>query len=263
MSHPCNRGYGASLKTGIRAASSPWVAFYDADGQHRPDDLERMVRHLETHPSHMLVGERGRDSHRDGLRSFGKWVLGRTAEYLTRRRIPDVNSGLRVVRREVILPVLDLCSDGFSFSTTSTLALFDRGNDVDYFPITANKRVGKSSVRQLKDGTRAVFLMVRLVLPSNPLRVFVPVSACLLAAGALFELVWGIVPSPTQARLVPAAFVSTLAGIGVLFAGLAVDRVGALRERFAMRMRPRAESPCPEAPAASMRGGSGRSGGRG
>jgi glycosyltransferase involved in cell wall biosynthesis len=105
--HPVNRGYGASLKTGIRAAQGDVVVTMDADGQHTPEDAVRVIAALEAGRD-MAVGLRDSTSARDAWRQPGKWVLGKLANYLSRTRIPDLNSGLRAIRRDVILKYLHL-----------------------------------------------------------------------------------------------------------------------------------------------------------
>lgn len=228
--HPLNRGYGAALKTGIVNAKTRWVAFYDADGQHNPADLEKLAAAIGT--ADMVVGQRGRDSHKDWLRKPGKWVLARTAEFLTERRIPDLNSGLRIVRRDIILALLHLLPDGFSFSTTSTVALMNLGFTVQYHPIRVNKRLGKSTVRQLKHGSQTILLIIRLILLFNPLKVFTPVSLFLFFGGAVYEVVYGIVLRQGHPRLIPGAFFSLVMAMLIFLIGLLADQISSLRKNL-------------------------------
>ena len=102
--HPYNKGYGAALKTGIIRADTDLVAFYDGDGQHRPEDLENLYDNLGN--LDMIIGKRGKDSHSEWIRKPGKWILGKTANFLTGRKIPDLNSGLRVIKRSIIKNIL-------------------------------------------------------------------------------------------------------------------------------------------------------------
>jgi len=235
ISHSYNKGYGASLKTGIGAASSPLIAFYDADGQHRPEDVVGMMQSFKSKNCDMLVGERGKDSHRDWLRRPGKWLLGKVANYLAERKIPDLNSGLRIIKRETIIPLLHLFPNGFSFSTTSTIAFFNLGFSVAYYPIKVNKRVGKSSVKQLKHGTAVIMLMIRLILLFNPLKIFLPASMYLFIIGMVYEIIWGIFLIPTNVRLIPAAFFTILTSVLVFFFGLVVDQISELRKHLSLK----------------------------
>ncbi len=140
ITQPRNRGYGAALKRGIREVTTEHVMTLDADGQHRPDDAVRVWESIEHHD--MSVGERTKLVHSPMWRMPGKWVLGWMARKLVGRKIPDLNCGLRVIRTEVARRYLHLCPDGFSFSTTMTMALLCRGYDVRFVPIEVKKRQG-------------------------------------------------------------------------------------------------------------------------
>jgi glycosyltransferase involved in cell wall biosynthesis len=228
ISHPYNKGYGAALKTGIRAASTKYIALYDSDGQHNPDDLEALWKNIGQHD--MIVGLRGKDSHQDWMRKPGKWLLSKTANFLTGKKIPDLNSGLRIIRRDAIISKLHLLSDTFSFSTTSTVALMNMGHFVDYYPIKVKKRIGKSSVRQLKHGSRTIMLILRLIVLFNPLKVFMPVSVILFLIGVIYEVLFGIILMPGGLKLIPAALLLILTGIFIFFFGLIADQLSEIRK---------------------------------
>jgi glycosyltransferase involved in cell wall biosynthesis len=225
--HKINKGYGASLKTGINCAETEYIAFYDADGQHTPDDLIKLADSMSDHD--MLVGQRGKDSHQDWLRKPGKWVLSKVANLLAGQKIPDLNSGLRVIRRDKIVNLLHLFPDGFSFSTTSTVAFMHLKYNVDYFPIKVNKRVGKSTVKQLKHGSSVMLLILRLIVLFNPLKVFIPVSIVLIFIGSVYEIIYGIIIMYPDVKLIPAAFFMFITGILIFFFGLIADQISAIR----------------------------------
>lgn len=231
LTHRSNRGYGASLKSGIMAAVTPLIAFYDADGQHRPQDLEVLANRFETACCDMLVGERSTGSYRMHSRRLGKWALKTLANYLAERKIPDLNSGLRIVRRDAIIPLLRLFPNGFSFSTTSTIAFINFGLVVEYCPIKTEKRIGKSTVKQIKHGGETIILILRLILMFNPLKIFLPTSLFLFFVGAIYELVWGIILIP-KVRLIPAALFTLLSSILVFFFGLVVDQISEMRKNI-------------------------------
>lgn len=228
VSHPYNKGYGAALKTGIMNAETPLVVFYDGDGQHNPVDVENLLRNFNNFD--MLVGERGKGSHRDWLRAPGKWLLTKIANILTERKIPDLNSGLRVIKREIISKYLHLMPDGFSFSTTSTIAFMNLGYNVGYFPITVNKRTGKSSVKQLKHGSGVIILILRLIALFNPLKIFLPVSLFLFLVGTIYEIIFGIILFPGTMRLIPGALFLLVSSIIIFLFGLLVDQISELRK---------------------------------
>jgi glycosyltransferase involved in cell wall biosynthesis len=223
------------LKTGIRVAKTEYVIFYDADGQHTLESLLNIKKNKGDFD--MLVGLRGKDSHQDWIRKPGKWLLNKVAKFLTGRKIPDLNSGLRVIKREVISPMLHLFPDGFSFSTTSTIAFMNMGFNVGYFPIKVKKRIGKSTVNQVKHGSSTLLLILRLIVLFNPLKVFLPISIIMIIAGFLWEIMFGIVIVRDHIRLIPMAFFLLITGINIFFFGLLVDQVSELRKHINKKER--------------------------
>ena len=184
ISHPYNRGYGAALKTGIRASESELLAIYDSDGQHRPEDLLRLYN--EASELDMVIGERAAGSRVDLFRVPGKWLLTRAANFIVGRKITDINSGLRVFRRTFIKKILHLMPEGFSFTSTSTVAAMKMGFLVKFVPIQTRKRIGTSTVRQVRHGFTVLMLILRLVVLFSPLRIFMPVSIALAVLGVVY-----------------------------------------------------------------------------
>jgi glycosyltransferase involved in cell wall biosynthesis len=231
LRHPRNRGYGAALKTGMRAARRPCVLWCDGDGQHAPADVAAVAAPVLAGTADMAIGVRGRDSVQAKRRLAGKAVLYWVARLISREAIPDLNSGLRCFRREVILRYLHLLPDTFSASTTSTLMMLKRGYRVGYVPIVAQPRIGHSSVRIVADGLRTIQLIVRIIVLFEAFRVFTLLGLLLLIPG----MIYGV----TRALLPPHAGIPTLAGIMMLaglltiFMGIIADQVTELRkERF-------------------------------
>lgn len=229
ISHPYNKGYGAALKTGINFAETELIALYDADGQHRPEDLGRLYNEFGDYD--MVIGERGKDSHNDSMRKPGKWILSKTANFLTGRKIPDLNSGLRIIKKDIIKNLLHLFPDGFSFSTTSTIAFLNMGYNLVYIPIKVNRRKGTSSVRQIKHGSGILLLILRLIVLFNPLKVFIPASLFLLITGLIYEIIYGIILIP-GIKVLPAALLAFISGILVFFFGLVVDQISEMRKHL-------------------------------
>lgn len=227
INHPYNKGYGASLKTGIKHAKTEYIALYDADGQHRTEDLISLADNVGQYD--MIIGERGKDSHREWVRRPGKWIISKVANYLVGKKITDLNSGLRVVKRDVILKILHLFPDGFSFSTTSTIAFINMGFNLGYYPIKVNRRTGKSSVRQIKHGSSVILLILRLIILFNPLKVFIPVSVILFAIGVIYEIIWGIILIP-HIKVITGALLLILSSIVIFFFGLMTDQISETRK---------------------------------
>jgi len=189
ISHKRNIGYGASLKSGIRTADTDYILTMDSDGQHHPDDVNKLWQQVEDFD--MVIGSRTSLLHSPIWRMPGKWLLNIMANFLVRQRIPDLNSGLRIIRREDALRYLHLCPAGFSFSTTITLVMLSRGYDVKFVPIEVSKRVGVSYV-SIKTGFETLLLIMRLATLIDPLRIFVPVSLLIGLVGFLWEIPYAV-----------------------------------------------------------------------
>ena len=226
--HECNRGYGAALKTGIRTSTRPFVLMCDADGQHRVEDIRKV---LDAAPGNdMVVGIRGEDSHAPISRRPGKFILRHFANYLVGRKLPDFNSGLRVFRRKVIMRYMHLASDKFSFSTTSTFAFLKTGQRIAYVPIIVEKRIGKSSVKQVRHGADTIMLMLRLTMLYDPLKVFLQSSMLmfLLSVISFVRDLW--VYGGLKISLGTTLFIIT--AILIFFFGLVCDQVSAMRREL-------------------------------
>lgn len=226
LSHPWNKGYGASLKTGIQAAKHEWCITYDADGQHTPDLLPLLLAHCHA-PHHMVVGKRERYEG-PWVRRPGKWLLQKTAEWLTGISIPDLNSGLRAFHRTTFFKYMHLFPNGFSLSTTSTVCFFRANLNVVYVPIRIRPRVGKSTVA-VSDAPRTFMLIVRLIMLFSPLRIFLPAS--------LFFLLLTIADVALELRMTgdfsntSAVALFSLASLTFFF-GLLADQIAAIRREI-------------------------------
>jgi glycosyltransferase involved in cell wall biosynthesis len=224
LRHGQNRGYGASLKTGLRHATREFVVFVDGDGQHDPDDVARIVRELGA--ADMVVGVRTGQWKTPWTRRPGKLVLSLVARMLMGRSVPDVNSGLRGFRKDVLLRYLHLMPDGFSFSTTTTFAFLKANRAVAYVPIQVRRREGESTVSQLRDGLRAVHLMLHLIVLFEPLRVFLTAAAgvCLLGLASLVhDVLWN------EQGVADVTVLLLLTSLLLFFFGLLADQIAALR----------------------------------
>jgi glycosyltransferase involved in cell wall biosynthesis len=229
LRQPSNRGYGAALKAGIRAAGTEYILTMDADGQHRVPDVLKVCAAIQTQtPPDCVIGHRTELVHSPLWRMPGKWFLTLLARVLTSRDIRDLNSGLRIMRRDVILRYMHLCPAGFSFSTTSTFALASRGYRIEFVPIQVERRVGKSSV-SVATGFQTILLVLRLASLFNPLRVFLPLSLCFIAGG----VVWTIPYLFAGQGVTVLSMLSVLTGVTLFGLGLICDQVAQLRlERF-------------------------------
>jgi glycosyltransferase involved in cell wall biosynthesis len=189
---PENRGYGAALKAGVAAARYDTIAITDADGTYPASALPELLALADRYD--MVVGARtGANVAHPLLRRPAKWVLRRLASYLAGRRIPDLNSGLRVMNRRLIERFEHLLPSGFSFTTTITLAALCSDQLVTYHPIDYRERIGDSKIRPTH-ALEFLLLVLRTVVYFNPLKVFLPLGAVFVLGGSakfVYDLVIG------------------------------------------------------------------------
>lgn len=173
--HPENRGYGSSLKTGIRKASGKWILAIDADASYPVEAIPDILAGRDDYD--MIVGSRvGENVNIELYRRPAKWILSWLADYLSGTHIPDLNSGLRAFKKEVALDFMSLLPQGFSFTTTLTLAMLCNDHPVKYVPIDYHPRKGESKIKPVRDGLNFMLLIVRTITYFNPLKVFLPAS---------------------------------------------------------------------------------------
>ena len=200
MRHPYNKGNGAAVKSGIRAATGDYILIIDGDGQHKPSDALALTSRLGEYD--LVVGARSSDTQAGTKRRWGNAALNRLASFLTEREIPDLTSGFRCARREYLLEFLHLLPNGFSTPTTTTLAFLRAGYNVAFHPIEARQRVGASKIRLSRDGPKFLIIMLRVMTIFSPLRVFLPIAGTSFALGFGYGI-WTIVtqqPHPERRR---------------------------------------------------------------
>jgi glycosyltransferase involved in cell wall biosynthesis len=224
VNHTRNKGYGAALKTGIAAANADTVVLFDADGQHNPADIPKLLEKIPRYD--MVTGQRTKDSSQDWLRKPGKFILGKVANLLAETKIPDLNCGLRAIKRNIIMGMLDILPDGFSFSTTSTIAFFKLGLDVAYVSIVTRKRIGQSTVKQVRHGSQVLMLILRLITLFSPLRIFVNTALALFLVGLAYQIEE---IARKGLHIVNGALLLIIAAIVVFLFGLMADQISGLR----------------------------------
>jgi len=221
--HPYNKGNGAAVKTGIRRATGEHVLVIDADGQHRPEDARRLVERLGEYD--LVVGARSSATQATSVRRLGNTALNGLASYLTDRAIPDLTSGFRAARREALREFLHLLPNGFSTPTTTTLAFIKAGYSVDFVPVEARQRHGKSKIKLARDGVKFFLILLKIVTIFSPLRVFVPVSAVTFALGFAYAAwtVW------TQSHVTNSSVLLIMLSVVIFLVGLVSEQISALR----------------------------------
>jgi glycosyltransferase involved in cell wall biosynthesis len=224
LRHATNRGYGAALKTGIRAASHPIVVITDADGTYPEDRIVDLLGRVDD-GAEMAVGSRtGADVHIPWQRRPAKRALRAIASYLAGEAIPDLNSGLRAIRRDLCLRYESIFPDGFSFTTTITLASLTNHHRVDYVEIDYAQRSGSSKIRPIRDTLGFLALIIRTVVYFNPLKVFYPLGV-LLAVLFLASLSYDLFLVEGGANLGDKTVLLFVALVQTLTLGLVADLI--------------------------------------
>ena len=172
--HPYNIGNGAAIKSGIRAAHGRLLVLMDGDGQHRPEDIPKLI--AESRNYHMVVGARAKGSKRRFHRYIANVVYNLLASYVTRFKVKDLTSGFRLLSRLDAVRFIDLLPNTFSYPTTLTLAFLRSGLTVKYVPIQTLYRAGQSKISLVTDGVRFLLIITKIATLFSPFRVFLPVS---------------------------------------------------------------------------------------
>jgi len=181
LRHPYNIGNGAAIKSGIRAARGRLLVFMDGDGQHRPEDIPKLI--AQSRDYHMVVGARAKGSKRRLHRYAANVVYNLLASYVTRFKVKDLTSGFRLLPRLHALRFIDLLPNTFSYPTTLTLAFLRSGLTVKYVPIQTLYRAGQSKISLVTDGIRFLLIITKIATLFSPFRVFLPVSIFFFLAG--------------------------------------------------------------------------------
>lgn len=221
VTHGRNRGEGAARTTGVRVARGRYVITTDADGTYPASAIPEMIEALGE--CDMVIGARTREMGTMRLlRSFAKEFIRLLASYMTRTHIPDLNSGLRAMRREKVLEFLSILPTTHSWVSTITMAFLSTGYDVRWIPIPYYKRIGRSSFHPIADTYNYLSLVVRAIMYFDPLRIFLPVTMLLFAAG-FGKLVYDAIVY--RFHFTPSVIVLILAAFQIGAMGLLADLI--------------------------------------
>jgi glycosyltransferase involved in cell wall biosynthesis len=221
--HPYNKGNGASIKTGIRAATGAYILIIDGDGQHQPADALRLIAPLGEYD--LVVGARSGRSQAGTTRRLGNAALNRLASYLTERDIPDLTSGFRAAARAGLLEFITLLPNRFSTPTTITMCFVKAGYNVTFEPIEARQRIGTSKIRLSSDGPKFLLIILRVMTIFSPLRIFLPIAGASFLLGAAYG-VWTVA---TQHHITNSSVLLIMLSVIVFLVGLVSEQVSALR----------------------------------
>ncbi|MDY6974119.1 MAG: glycosyltransferase family 2 protein [Thermodesulfobacteriota bacterium] len=223
-SHPYNIGNGAAVKSGIRIASGDILVFMDGDGQHKPEDIDKL---LDQFPEFdMTVGARQKGKQASLGRSLANKIYNRLASYVAKFPIKDLTSGFRAIKADVARNYLYLLPNTYSYPTTLTLCVLRSGKSVKYIPIENHARKsGKSNIRTFRDGIKFVLVIIKICTLYSPLRVFLPTSLCMFVLG----LVYYIYTYFTAGRFTNMSALLLTTSVMIFMMGLIAEQISQMR----------------------------------
>jgi glycosyltransferase involved in cell wall biosynthesis len=223
VSQPYSMGNGAAIKRGAKAASGDVLIFMDADGQHAPEDIAKLLRRFDEGYD-MVVGARDWSGQAGVSRGLANGLYNSLASWMTGFRVHDLTSGFRAVKADKFREFLHLLPNGFSYPTTITMAFFRTAYAVAYEPLAVHKRVGKSHIRPLRDGLRFLLIIFKIATLYSPLKLFVPASLAFFVLG-LINYIYTFV---TSHRLTNMSVLLFSASVIVFLIGLISEQITAL-----------------------------------
>jgi glycosyltransferase involved in cell wall biosynthesis len=232
VSHPYAKGNGAAVKSGARAASGETLVFLDADGQHDPADIPRLLTRLDEGYD-MAVGARQAGSQASLGRNLANRLYNRLASYMTGHRVEDLTSGFRAVRAKKFREFLYLLPNGFSYPTTITMAFFRAGYSVTYEPIHAARRIGKSHIQLFRDGLRFLLIIFKIGTLYSPLKIFAPLAFLMF----VFASTWYGYTFFTMGRFTNMSALLYTGAVTIFLMGLISEQITALMYKDAPSVR--------------------------
>jgi glycosyltransferase involved in cell wall biosynthesis len=222
--HPYNKGNGAAVKSGLRAASTTYVVLMDADGQHAAEEVSKLLAYLPEYD--MVVGERTGRQGGDLARHLGNKFLNALASYIVGRRVTDLTSGFRAVKLSLIKQFLHLFPNGYSYPSTSTLAFLQAGYSVKFVPVVAHSRKsGASGIRIAKDGWRFLMIALRMSMLLGPSKIFTPLASVFFILGATY----GVYTAITESHITNSTVLLVTLSVFIFLLGLVSEQIASLR----------------------------------
>jgi len=186
INHPKNRGYGAALKSGIKKAQGEYIIIIDGDGTYPVNEIPKLLKYTGNYDMVSGIRKGGNfDARWFYSQRLAKFILKKIAEYVTKNKIPDINCGLRIFKKEVIEKYWDLYPQGFSFTTTSLVAFLINDYQIKFVSIDYHKRKGKSTLKPFKSFISFISLILKLSLFFKPIKFFLPLSILILLISIL------------------------------------------------------------------------------
>jgi glycosyltransferase involved in cell wall biosynthesis len=220
---PYNIGNGAAIKTGLRYASGEWVLMMDADGQHKPEDIAKLLEYKDNFD--MVVGARSKGSSTSWHRDLANFIYNWLASYVTKFKVEDLTSGFRLVKSERVSKFIYLLPNTFSYPSTLTMAYLRSGLSIKYVPIQTLARKGKSKIKLFQDGIRFFLIITRIATLFSPFRVFLPVSFIFFITGLGYYIFTFI----TQHRFTNMSMLLLSSSVVIFMMGLVSEQISQMR----------------------------------
>ncbi len=222
--HPYNKGNGAAVKSGLRAASTDYVVLMDADGQHRVEDVDALLRPLPEYD--LVIGARTGSYGGNLVRSLGNRFLNLLASYLAGRPVEDLTSGFRAAKLSMLRQFLHLFPNGYSYPSTSTLAFLQAGYSVKFVPVYTSPRIaGSSGIRVMTDGWRFLMIALRMSMLFGPSKIFTPLAAVFFLLGASY----GVYTAVTESHITNSTVLLVTLSVFIFLMGLVSEQIAYLR----------------------------------
>lgn len=220
IDHPYQKGNGAAIKTGARAATGDVCVFMDADGQHRPEEIDKLLDKINDDYD-MAIGARDFNAHASLARGlangFYNWLAGK----VTGHRIDDLTSGFRAARSDRFREFINILPNGFSYPTTITMAFLRTGYSVGFIPVEVASRKGKSHIKLIRDGVKFLLIIFRVGVLYSPLKIFFPISALIFSSGLGYYLYTYL----SQGRFTNMGILLFITSVFVFLVGLVSEQI--------------------------------------
>lgn len=228
INHKVNRGYGGAIKTGLNSVSTDYVITFDADGQHKLEDIDKLFAIMQSTDADMVVGSRPLADRNDWYRSAGKWLIRRITNILMPIKIKDLNSGMKLYRTHIAKRLIPLCPNSMAFSDVMTLVFINQGYLVVEHPIEVSSRMGGKSTISYQTAVETILEIINIVVLFNPLRLFLPLSFFFI----LFGLIWGTPIVLLGRGVSTGAMLLITIGFMLIFLGLVSEQLSKIRQEL-------------------------------
>jgi glycosyltransferase involved in cell wall biosynthesis len=224
--HKLNRGYGGALKSGLQGAVTPYAVTFDADGQHKLQDIEQLMSIMLAADADLVIGSRLANQKGEWYRRLGKWMIRHFTQVLMPLSIVDMNSGFKLYRTEIVQQYVHLCPDSMSFSDIITLILVNQHHLVVEKPVEVQpRREGRSTINTWT-AIETMMEILNILVLFNPMRIFLPVAIL----SVLLGIIWGIPIILAGRGVSVGSMLAIVVGVIFFFLGLVTEQLSLIRK---------------------------------